>query len=117
VACSNNGNGRMVGLDDLVGPFQPCDSMIAGNGQVQLGKETQLHVITMQSITLAVNRMSVEIQGCLFCCCLPSCHLKRFGLTCRCELLHENRVPRNCWSEASANNGASLGLKHVSSWS
>jgi len=27
VACGSNGNGRMVGLDDLVGPFQPCDSM------------------------------------------------------------------------------------------
>jgi len=27
VACGGNGNGRMVGLDDLVGPFQPCDSM------------------------------------------------------------------------------------------
>ena len=28
VACGSNGNGRMVGLDDPVGPFQPCDSMI-----------------------------------------------------------------------------------------
>jgi len=28
VACGSKGNGRMVGLDDLVGPFQPCDSMI-----------------------------------------------------------------------------------------
>ena len=28
VACSSNGDGRMAGLDDLVGPFQPCDSMI-----------------------------------------------------------------------------------------
>ena len=28
MACGSNGNGRMVGLDDLVGPFQPCDSMI-----------------------------------------------------------------------------------------
>jgi len=28
VACGSNANGRMVGLDDLVGPFQPCDSMI-----------------------------------------------------------------------------------------
>ena len=28
VACGSNGNGRTVGLDDLVGPFQPCDSMI-----------------------------------------------------------------------------------------
>ena len=28
-ACGSNGSGRMVGLDDLVGPFQPCcDSMI-----------------------------------------------------------------------------------------
>jgi len=27
-ACGSNGNGRTVGLDDLVGPFQPCDSMI-----------------------------------------------------------------------------------------
>jgi len=28
VAYGSNGNGRMVGPDDLVGPFQPCDSMI-----------------------------------------------------------------------------------------
>ena len=28
VACGSNSNGRVVGLDDLVGPFQPCDSMI-----------------------------------------------------------------------------------------
>jgi len=28
LACDSNGNGRMVGLDNLVGPFQPCDSMI-----------------------------------------------------------------------------------------
>ena len=28
VACGSKGNGRMIGLDDLVGPFQPCDSMI-----------------------------------------------------------------------------------------
>ena len=28
VACGSNGNRRMVGLADLVGPFQPCDSMI-----------------------------------------------------------------------------------------
>jgi len=27
VACGSNGNGRMVGLDVLVGPFQPSDSM------------------------------------------------------------------------------------------
>ena len=28
VACGSNGNGRMVGLDALVGPFQPCDYVI-----------------------------------------------------------------------------------------
>ena len=28
VACGRNGNGRTVGLDDLVVPFQPSDSMI-----------------------------------------------------------------------------------------
>jgi len=28
VPCGSKGNGRMVGLDDPVGPFQPCDSMI-----------------------------------------------------------------------------------------
>lgn len=28
VGCGSNGNGRMVGLHDLVGPFQPYDSMI-----------------------------------------------------------------------------------------
>ena len=39
MACDgSNGNGRTVGLDDLVGPFQPCDSMIlwksGGNKQI-----------------------------------------------------------------------------------
>ena len=28
VACGSKGNRRTVGLDDLVGPFQPSDSMI-----------------------------------------------------------------------------------------
>ena len=28
VACGSNGFGKTVGLGDLVGPFQPCDSMI-----------------------------------------------------------------------------------------
>ena len=28
MACGSNGDGRTVGLDDLVGPSQPCDSMI-----------------------------------------------------------------------------------------
>ena len=28
VACGSKGNGRRIGLDDLVGPFQPWDSMI-----------------------------------------------------------------------------------------
>ena len=28
VACGSNSSGRIVGLNDLVGPFQPCDSMI-----------------------------------------------------------------------------------------
>jgi len=28
VACGSNGDGRTVGLGDLVGRFQPCDSMI-----------------------------------------------------------------------------------------
>jgi len=28
VAHGSNGDGRTVGLDDLVGPFQACDSMI-----------------------------------------------------------------------------------------
>jgi len=28
VTCGSSGNGRTVGLDGLVGPFQPCDSMI-----------------------------------------------------------------------------------------
>ena len=27
-ACGSSGDGRAVGLDDLAGPFQPCDSMI-----------------------------------------------------------------------------------------
>jgi len=27
-SCGRNGDGRTVGLDDLVGPFQLCDSMI-----------------------------------------------------------------------------------------
>jgi len=28
VACGSNDNGRMVGLDNLVGPLQPWDSMV-----------------------------------------------------------------------------------------
>ena len=28
MACGSNGDGRTVGLDDLVGAFQPYDSMI-----------------------------------------------------------------------------------------
>jgi len=28
VACGSHGDGRTVGLDDPVGPFQPYDSMI-----------------------------------------------------------------------------------------
>ena len=28
VACGSKGDGRAVGLADLVGPFQSCDSMI-----------------------------------------------------------------------------------------
>ena len=31
MACGSNGDERMVVLDDLVGPFQPCDSMILPN--------------------------------------------------------------------------------------
>ena len=27
VACGSNGDRRTVGLDDLLGPFQPCDTM------------------------------------------------------------------------------------------
>ena len=27
VACGGSGNVKMVGLDDLIGRFQPCDSM------------------------------------------------------------------------------------------
>jgi len=27
VACGSTGDWKTVGLDDLVGPFQPCDSM------------------------------------------------------------------------------------------
>ena len=28
VSSGSSGNGRMAGLDDLAGPFQPCDSVI-----------------------------------------------------------------------------------------
>jgi len=28
VACGSKGNGMTVGLDGLVGPFQPCDSVM-----------------------------------------------------------------------------------------
>ena len=28
MACGSKGNGRTVGLHDLVGPFQPCDSVV-----------------------------------------------------------------------------------------
>lgn len=28
MVCGSNGSGRTIGLDDLIGPFQLCDSMI-----------------------------------------------------------------------------------------
>ena len=28
IVCGSSCSGRTIGLDDLVGPFQPCDSMI-----------------------------------------------------------------------------------------
>jgi len=30
VVCGSYGDGRTTALDDLVGPFQPCDCMILG---------------------------------------------------------------------------------------
>ena len=36
MACDSNGNGRTVGPGDLVGPFQPCDSMIRCRGATEL---------------------------------------------------------------------------------
>ena len=35
VASDSSGDGKTVGLDDLVGPFQPCDSMILWLYEVQ----------------------------------------------------------------------------------
>jgi len=37
VACGNKGNGRTGGLHDLVGPFQPCDSVILLFGMANPG--------------------------------------------------------------------------------
>ena len=34
VACGSNGNGRMVGLDGLVGPFQPYESGLNFRGEM-----------------------------------------------------------------------------------
>lgn len=34
VACGSYGNGRTIGLDDLICSFQPCDSMIFLNSYV-----------------------------------------------------------------------------------
>ena len=33
----SNGDRRTVGLDDLVGPFQPCDSMILPRAASRMG--------------------------------------------------------------------------------
>ena len=49
VASGSNGNGRMVGLDDLVGLFQPCDSMI-----LQRMAETTAKTILFQIIRSAL---------------------------------------------------------------
>ena len=35
VACGSNGDGRTVGQDDLVGSFQPCDSMTLWFSEIQ----------------------------------------------------------------------------------
>ena len=33
MACGSKGNGRTAGLHELVGPFQPCDSVIPSEDQ------------------------------------------------------------------------------------
>jgi len=39
VAYGSNADGRAIGLDDLVGPFQPCDSMILLNYYIFMPRE------------------------------------------------------------------------------
>ena len=52
VACGSNGSGRTVGLDNLVGPFQPCDSMILWFqiAQHRYLKETECNQLSSLSI-------------------------------------------------------------------
>ena len=65
-ACGSNGNGRTVGLDDLVGPFQPCDSEVPlWTSSWYLGKHLWIKIVC-NSVTWAVNSYTEEGNELLF---------------------------------------------------
>ena len=50
MACGSNGNGRLVGLDDLVDPFQPCDSMILRFYHTLMLQQVSTDMFSIQSL-------------------------------------------------------------------
>ena len=53
VACGSKGNGRTVELD-LIGPFQPCDSMILLNYYIFMPREV------VESLSLSVFKRCLD---------------------------------------------------------
>jgi len=77
VACGSKGNGRIVGLDDLVGPFQPCDSMILWFTVLPLFQQDMLCVfsVDMKSKWLPIFPFilfHVSLEGCCSVILLPA---------------------------------------------
>ena len=64
MACGNSGSGRTVGLDDLVGPFQPCDSMILRH----ILLEILIHIVCGLTPKYAVRSVPLTVNEALSTC-------------------------------------------------
>ena len=76
VACGSKGNGRTVGLDDLVDPFQPCDSMILWSSKLDWNLLSWIGVH----------------QSCNFCALSRWLQLTQTILLLKCLCLHRWRT-------------------------
>ena len=72
MACGSSGNGKTVGLDDLIGPFQPCDSMIVLNeaGRNCMPHDTMLWTVVWGCLLLQDCGTSAggKADETLWCC-------------------------------------------------
>lgn len=73
VACDSNDDGRTVGLDDLVGAFHPCDSVI----QLPSLTSVCLNGFENKTVIFFVETVDVESSG-----IRHDCHFKVTQILC-----------------------------------